>query len=80
MKSMTGYGSIQSDDDKLSLVVTLKSVNGRFLDIRPHMPRHYQSFESEIKKAISSEIRRGTVDLYVQRRVVNAVVSDAGCF
>ena len=76
MKSMTGYGSVQNDDDKLSLVVTLKSVNGRYLDIRPHIPRHYQSFESEIKKTIASDIRRGTVDLYIQRKVVNAAVSD----
>lgn len=76
MKSMTGYGTIQWDDDKLSLVVTLKSVNGRFLDIRPHIPRQYHSFESEIKKTISAEIRRGTVDLYIQRKVINAEVSD----
>ncbi len=76
MKSMTGYGSVQWDDDNLGLVVTLKSVNGRFLDVRPHIPRHYQSFENEIKKTISSEIRRGTVDLYLQRKVSNVAVSD----
>jgi uncharacterized protein (TIGR00255 family) len=65
---MTGFGTAKVSSGTAELEVTVKSVNGRFLEIRPHIPREYQAFEKKIKDAIKASIGRGTVDLYVQRR------------
>ena len=38
MKSMTGFGHAQEKSEKLEISVTIKAVNGRYLDVRPHIP------------------------------------------
>ena len=65
---MTGFGqeSVEAEDYQLDVVV--RSVNGRFLEIRPHLPKEYLSFENEIKKIIQTKIARSSVDLFVTRR------------
>jgi uncharacterized protein (TIGR00255 family) len=67
MKSMTGFGRAQSQTDELSLNITLKTVNSRFLEVRFHWPRHYGALETEVKKRLSQKLKRGTVDLSVAR-------------
>jgi uncharacterized protein (TIGR00255 family) len=76
MKSMTGFGRatnataettapLASPDVELD--ISLRSVNGRFLEIRFHLPREYAGFESELKALIATVFSRGTMDLYVNR-------------
>ena len=65
---MTGYGFARFTSDSLDMDVTIRSVNGRFLDIRLHLPKEYLSIESEIKSKITKFFTRGTVDIYVNRR------------
>lgn len=67
MKSMTGFGTSHYKQDELNIEVSIKSVNGRFFELRYHAPRVYFEFEPEIKKVLSKIIQRGTVDVYVQR-------------
>ena len=50
MKSMTGYG---------------KSINHRYLDISIKMPKILSYLEEQIKKEISSKIKRGKVDVFI---------------
>src|SRR4030067_2852344 len=68
MKSMTGYGESLSKIHGAEISVVIKSVNGRFLDSRFHLPKEYLHFETQLKKNISKLFRRGTVDIFVQRR------------
>jgi uncharacterized protein (TIGR00255 family) len=68
MKSMTGYGNAKLQLKELSIEVSLRSVNGRFLDTRFHLPREFIPFESELKKLLNEQILRGTVDIFVVRR------------
>ncbi len=68
MKSMTGFGKASHASSELELDVSLKSVNGRFLEIRFHMPREYGAFEADFKKAIGARLARGTVDVHIGRR------------
>jgi len=65
---MTGFGTGQSRSSKLELDVSIKSLNGRFLEIRSHLPKDYGVLESDIKAAIARYLNRGTVDVYVTRR------------
>jgi uncharacterized protein (TIGR00255 family) len=69
MKSMTGFGKAQATSQTVDLEVSIKSVNGRFLEVRLHAPKEYAFLESEFKKLLSSKIIRGTVDIYFQRHL-----------
>lgn len=67
MNSMTGYGASQHKDRRLELDVHVKSVNGRFLEVRFHLPKEYAPFENEFRKLFQGW-SRGTIDVYFHRR------------
>ncbi|MGE4133631.1 MAG: YicC/YloC family endoribonuclease [Bdellovibrionales bacterium] len=67
MRSMTGYGSSLGKTSSCELEVHVKSVNGRFLELRFHLPKEYAPFENDLRKKFSGW-SRGTVDIYVHRR------------
>lgn len=64
---MTGYGSSQGKARDLEMEVHVKSVNGRFLELRFHLPKEYAPFENDFRK-IFERWSRGTVDVYIHRR------------
>lgn len=74
MKSMTGFGvargaaSVKGDTGGVDIEISVRSVNGRFLETRFHLPREYFAIESELKSLVSQHIKRGTVDIFVTRR------------
>ena len=45
--------------------VEIKSVNHRYLDVSIKMPRSLSYLEEEIKKAVSSKLTRGKVDVFI---------------
>lgn len=51
----------------VELEIAIKSVNGRFLETRFHMPREYASLENEFKAMLGKVFSRGTIDVYVNR-------------
>lgn len=53
----------------VTIEVTVRTVNGRFLEPRFHLPREYLIHESEMKKKMQECMRRGTVDIFVTRKV-----------
>ncbi|MBC7741273.1 MAG: YicC family protein [Bdellovibrionaceae bacterium] len=69
MKSMTGFGVFRSQSNELTIEVSLRAVNGRFLETRFHLPRIYFAFESELKKKLSGTALRGTIDIYISRKL-----------
>lgn len=69
MKSMTGFGVFRTQNNELTIEVSLRAVNGRFLETRFHLPRLYFAVESELKKKLSSTALRGTVDIYISRKL-----------
>lgn len=66
---MTGYGVFRAQNNEVSIEVSVRAVNGRFLETRFHLPRLYFTFESDLKKKLSQYAVRGTVDVYVSRKV-----------
>ena len=68
MKSMTGFGHKDFQSDLLELDVNIRSVNGRYFELRMHLPKELVFMESRIKKIVSQNINRGTIDLYLSRR------------
>ncbi len=69
MKSMTGFG--HSKSTKFPLDVTVKGVNGRFLDIRFRLPRECSHLEMELKKIVAATFRRGSIDVTVGRKRIS---------
>lgn len=75
MKSMTGYGTSKAQQKDLNIEVSIRTVNGRFLDTRFHLPREFAPFEADLKKILGEKILRGTVDVFISRR--NKGISEA---
>lgn len=65
IKSMTGYGKSELSRDLKKYHVDIKSVNHRYLDISIKMPRTLSYLEEDIKKEISSKIKRGKIDVFI---------------
>jgi uncharacterized protein (TIGR00255 family) len=65
---MTGYGSSLAKSAEVELEIQIRSVNSRFLDLRFHLPREYLIFEADLKKSASRLLKRGCIDIFVQRR------------
>lgn len=65
MLSMTGYGKAEAQINGKELIVELKAVNHRFLDVNIKMPRIFNAFEDTMRKIVASKISRGHVDVYV---------------
>ena len=72
---MTGYGLARMQTSEVSIEITLRAVNGRYLENRFHLPRSYYGFESDLKKKISEFIKRGTVDIYISRKLRSNTVA-----
>lgn len=69
MKSMTGYGLGKAQSPSSQVDVSLRAVNGRFLETRFHLPREFVGIESDLKKILGKYFERGTLDIFVSRRV-----------
>ena len=65
LKSMTGYGRAEIENQGRIWTVEVKSVNNRFLDAKIKLPRNYAALEDPIRKKISTYHQRGRVDLIV---------------
>jgi len=65
MLSMTGFGKSVHTDDKYELEIEIKTVNSRFLDLHIKMPYELNFLELKMKSLVSSYIKRGKVDIYM---------------
>ncbi len=65
IKSMTGYGRYEHLDENRKIVIDIRSVNHRYADVSVKVPRSYGYLEDKIREAVSSEISRGKVEVFV---------------
>ena len=65
IKSMTGYGKANVSKEQREYQIEIKTVNHRYLDISVKMPRQLSYLEDNIKREISTKIKRGKVDVFV---------------
>ncbi|ABB14282.1 YicC/YloC family endoribonuclease [Carboxydothermus hydrogenoformans] len=65
MQSMTGYGRAESISEFGRILIELKGVNHKYLEINVKLPRRYFFLEDKIKKVVQSKVYRGKIDLYV---------------
>ena len=68
MKSMTGYGYAECQNEKLHISLEIKSYNNRYLDIIINLPPFLNQLEQELRKAVSENAERGRVEIYLRVR------------
>ena len=69
---MTGFASLTRDDESMTVGVTVRAVNHRFLDLQLRIPPSLATFESRLRSLVQQRVARGRVEISVtlqQRRV-----------
>lgn len=63
---MTGFGAAHSTE--LGISLSIRAVNGRYLEPRFHLSKEWMPLEAELKKLLGQKLNRGTVDIYIQTK------------
>lgn len=63
MQSMTGYGSGRAPLGEGHVVLDLRTVNHRFLDVRVRLPSRIQGRTPTVERVIRARLERGRVDV-----------------
>jgi uncharacterized protein (TIGR00255 family) len=71
LKSMTGFGQATEQLDDASLVVEVKSLNSKFLDLSLRLPRSFSEKELEIRNLITESLERGKVSVAIEHLKIN---------
>ncbi len=75
MKSMTGYGYNEFQNEKIGIVVELKSYNNRYLDLNMNMPSFLNPLEPDLRNYIAARIERGKVEFNLRVKEIEEDVS-----
>jgi uncharacterized protein YicC (UPF0701 family) len=70
MRSMTGYGEAAAQGRSVKVVVQLRTLNHRNLDMQIRVPREYLSLEEEVRKRVRESIDRGRVEIFITRSLL----------
>ncbi len=63
--SMTGFGRAIELNQEHKILVEIKAVNHRYLDLNIKMARRFNVFEHAVRKLLGEYIKRGKVDVYI---------------
>lgn len=69
MRSMTGYGKCQLQENTWEVTVELRAVNHRYLDVAMRLPRNLLFLEDGVRKGLAKLVR-GHVDVYLTVRQI----------
>jgi len=67
MRSMTGFGAGSADTPSARIVVEVRGVNQRHLDVRVLGAREFASSEGELRDIVRAAVARGRIDVTVTR-------------
>lgn len=65
IKSMTGFGRCEVQEESRKFTVEMKSVNHRYLDANIRMPKKLYFFETAIRSLLKQSVQRGKVDIFI---------------
>lgn len=65
MRSMTGFGKASTQNDTYELIIELRSVNNRYLELAIRLPREFSAFENKIRSLLKAKIMRGKVNVFL---------------
>jgi uncharacterized protein (TIGR00255 family) len=65
IKSMTGFGIANLENEEYSISVEVKSLNSKFLDLNIKLPKIFSDKELEIRNLVNDTLERGKVSLSI---------------
>jgi uncharacterized protein (TIGR00255 family) len=65
IKSMTGFASVSSENERATIAVTVRSVNHRYLDLQVRSPQALAPLEADLRALVSKHVARGRVELSI---------------
>src|SRR5579875_3232862 len=65
LKSMTGFGRAEQNVGDKTFLIDIKSLNGKQFDLQLKMPAFLKPFEFEIRKILSENLHRGSIDCMI---------------
>ncbi|RMF11950.1 MAG: YicC family protein [Alphaproteobacteria bacterium] len=63
---MTGFARATGQDEGLSWIWEIRSVNSRGLEFRARLPGGFESLDSEIRKRVQARLHRGSINVSFQ--------------
>lgn len=63
MQSMTGFGSAQANGEPGNVVIEIKTVNSRYIDMQCRLPDELRLAEMPLRELVARHITRGKVEL-----------------
>ena len=73
IRSMTGFGAGRAQAGTETVAAELRSVNGKFCDVRAHLPRELAGLEQVVARIVKARVARGVVDVTVRREAEGSV-------
>ncbi len=71
MKSMTGFGHAEGSVGHFEISVDIKTVNSRYFDFKPKLPRELSSMESDLRRVIQKTLKRGRIDFFIELKATD---------
>jgi uncharacterized protein (TIGR00255 family) len=65
IRSMTGFGRGECQEESKEFLVEIKTVNHRYSDVFIKMPRQISFLEDKVRDLVSKAISRGKIDVYI---------------
>ena len=66
IRSMTGYAQVKAHvNDELTLTISLKSVNHRFLDLHLRLPSELDPVEMKVRRVLKERLHRGHLEVTI---------------
>ena len=65
IKSMTGYGKSSLSINSREYQIEIKTVNHKYIDTNIRIPRIISYLEDDVRKLITSKLKRGKVDVLI---------------
>jgi len=65
MTSMTGFGHGEHRDDRVQMVLEVRSYNNRFLELSINLPYSIKQLEPRVREYLAARIQRGKVEFYL---------------
>jgi len=65
IQSMTGYGKAELHTDEKNILVEIRSLNSKNIDLKTKIPTAYRAKEAAVRKIIGNKLKRGKIDFHL---------------
>jgi len=67
MRSMTGFGRADLEQDGVRVAVDARALNHRFFELKLNLPRGWGAHEAELRKLVQDFVERGRIEVTLRR-------------